>query len=79
MKLTELPKGREARIERVVDQGAADGIARRLRDLGFVAGEMVRVIAHGPFGGDPIAVQVSGARFALRRREAERVHLAVAP
>ncbi len=79
MNLSELPRGLEARIDSVLAQGENDVIARRLRDLGFVRGETVRVVAVGPFGGDPIAVQVSGARFALRRKEAARVQLESRP
>ena len=48
---------------------------RRLRELGFVAGEEVQVVAGGPFGADPLLVQVGFTRFALRRVEAARVHL----
>lgn len=50
-----------------------DLIARRLRDLGFVPGEPVRVVARAPLGGDPMLVQVGFTRFALRRNEAARV------
>lgn len=49
-------------------------LARRLLELGFIAGEPVRVIAKAAPGGDPIAVRVGGrgglATFALRRDEA---------
>ena len=52
-----------------------DAIARRLRELGFVAGEQVVVVAAGPFGAEPLLVQVGFTRFALRRAEAARVRL----
>ena len=74
MRLSELQKGVSAVVREVVDAAAADPIARRLRELGFVPGEAVRVVAGGPFGGDPILVQIGFTRFALRRTEAERVH-----
>ena len=48
-------------------------IAARLRDLGFVRGEAVRIVAAGPIGGDPLLVQVGFTRFALRHGEASRV------
>ena len=51
----------------------SDPVARRLRDLGFVDGEPVRVVGQGPFGGDPLLVQIGYTRFALRRAEAARV------
>jgi ferrous iron transport protein A len=50
-----------------------DTIARRLKELGFVPGEQVRLITVAPFGGDPILVQIGFTRFALRRSEAIRV------
>jgi ferrous iron transport protein A len=52
-----------------------DAIARRLRELGFVAGERVEVVATGPFGAEPLLVQIGYTRFALRRSEAARVML----
>lgn len=44
--------------------------AERLAELGFLAGERVMVTARGPFGGDPLAVQIGLSSFALRRAEA---------
>ncbi|MBV8048488.1 MAG: ferrous iron transport protein A [Paludibacterium sp.] len=73
MNLTDLPNGTHAVVRHVDDQYAADAIAQRLRDLGFVAGEPVRVVARAPWGGDPILIQVGSTRFALRRAEASRV------
>ena len=73
--LSELPRRTQAIVESVEDRGPNDGIARRLRELGFVAGEQVEVVAQGPMGGDPILVQVGFTRFALRRSEAARVRL----
>ena len=52
-----------------------DAIARRLRELGFVAGEQVEVVAAGPFGAEPLLVQVGFTRFALRRSEAARIRI----
>lgn len=53
--------------------GTSDMIAHRLKELGFVPGESVRLITSAPFGGDPLLVQVGFTRFALRRSEAARV------
>lgn len=75
MRLSELKKGASAVVRDVEDAVAADAIARRLRELGFVAGEPVRVVASGPIGGDPLLVQIGYTRFALRRSEAARVRL----
>ncbi|PWK87694.1 FeoA family protein [Fulvimonas soli] len=75
MRLTELPKGASAVVERVEDAHADDAIAQRLRDLGFVAGEPVRLVARGPLGADPLLIQIGSTRFALRRAEAARVRV----
>lgn len=75
MTLAELPPRTAAIVDRVEDTAPHDGIARRLREIGFVAGEPVEVVATGPFGAEPLLVQVGFTRFALRRGEAARVHL----
>lgn len=75
VKLTELPLRTAACVAHVLDETPGDNIARRLRELGFVAGERVEVIANGPFGAEPLLVQVGFTRFALRRSEAGRVML----
>ncbi len=73
MRLSNLPKGAPAVVDRVHDLHAADPIAQRLRDLGFVEGEPLRVVAVGPMGGDPVLIQIGYTRFALRRTEAARI------
>jgi ferrous iron transport protein A len=75
MRLSDLPKGTAAMVDRVDDAHAADAIAQRLRDLGFVQGERVRVVATGPLGADPLLIQIGYTRFALRRAEAARVNV----
>ena len=75
MRLSELAKGATAVIHEVEDANLSDPISRRLRDLGFVRGEPVRIVAHGPIGGDPLLVQIGYTRFALRRAEAARVQV----
>lgn len=77
MRLSDLPKGATAVVDRVDDAHASDPIAQRLRDLGFVEGEPVRVVALGPLGADPILIQIGSTRFALRRKEAARVMVRV--
>ena len=73
MTLSELPLHASAVVESVQDLHANDAIARRLRELGFVKGEEVRLVAKGPGGGEPLLVQVGFTRFALRISEAQRV------
>ena len=75
MRLSELPYNVAATVSAVEDAGPADPIARRLRDLGFVDGEPIRIVAHGPVQRDPLLVQIRYTRFALRRAEAARVHV----
>ncbi len=73
LRLCDLGPQQRAVVESVVDTCAGDPIAARLRDLGFVAGEPVRLTAKGPFGGSPLLIAIGTTRFALRRAEAERV------
>jgi ferrous iron transport protein A len=75
VKLTELSHRVAAQVEAVQELAPNDAIARRLRELGFVEGERVEVVASGPFGAEPLLAQIGFTRFALRRSEAARVHL----
>jgi ferrous iron transport protein A len=77
--LSELAMGVSATVIGVSDNGTNDAIAQRLRDLGFVAGEPVRLVARGPLGVDPLLVQIGYTRFALRRTEAARVTVTTEP
>lgn len=76
MKLSELPRRMPATVQAVHDDAPNDLIARRLRELGFVAGERVEVLAAGPISAEPLLVQVGFTRFALRRSEAARIRVA---
>lgn len=75
MPLTCLPQRQPAQVVAVQPRGDNDAVARRLGELGFVAGERVEVLATGPLGAEPLLVQVGFTRFALRRLEAERVQV----
>lgn len=75
MRLVDLPLNLPATVVAVHAHGEADGVARRLGDLGFVPGEPVEVRAAGPLGREPLMVQVGYTRFALRRSEAARVEV----
>jgi len=74
--LSELPPRTPVTVVSVQDRQPNDLVARRLRELGFVPGEQVEVVARGPFGAEPLLVQVGYTRFALRRIEAARVQVA---
>ena len=73
MRLSDAPLGVEMCVVLVHAEGENDAIAQRLGALGFVAGEPVRSVARGWFGGDPLLIQIGSTRFALRRSEASRI------
>lgn len=75
MLLSDLSPRIPVAVTSVEDVQPNDPIARRLRELGFVAGEPVQIVARGPLGGEPLLVQVGYTRFALRRAEAARVRV----
>ena len=70
--LADLPSGCLARVVSVaaVDAAATPELARRLSELGFLPGELVRIIGRGLLSREPIAVRVGTGTFALRRFEA---------
>lgn len=82
LQLSLLPRGAAGVVVDIVDDGMKMGdesyatVARRLRELGFVPGAPVKVLARMWPGNEPIAVRVAGATFALRRFEAEKVRVA---
>lgn len=76
--LLSLKRHQSARVLQVDERSPDDRVARRLRELGFVPGESVRMLATGPVGADPVLIQVGFTRFALRRAEADRVRVALA-
>lgn len=53
--------------------GAMADITRRLKELGFVHGEKIKILHKGYFGGEPVAVRVGQSTFALRNFEAALV------
>ena len=73
LRLSDLSMHDRAVVEQVLDTCPADPISARLRDLGFVTGEPLRLTAKGPFGGNPLLIAIGTTRFALRRNEADRV------
>jgi ferrous iron transport protein A len=80
--LAQLHKGAKGSVSAVSDDDAhnvylgdsyGSSVARRLVELGFIAGERVEIIEEVQPGGDPIAVRIGSSMFALRRREAQAV------
>ncbi len=78
MLLSELALGQTASVVSVHDAYPEDAIAQRLRDLGFVSGELIKIRALGPLGAEPILVNIASSQFALRRNEAARIQIALA-
>lgn len=76
MLLSELALGQTASVVSVHDAYPDDAIAQRLRDLGFVSGELIKIRALGPLGNEPILVNIASSQFALRRNEAARIQIA---
>lgn len=73
MALVKLPRGRAAEVAEVrASSPHAAELPARLRELGFLDGEEVTVLAAGLSGG-PLAVRIGETTFALRTREAECV------
>lgn len=71
MTLVNLPTDTEREIVKLAGEGV---LVSRLRELGFIRGETVRVVGRAPFG-EPLIVEIRGATVALRKEEAECVHL----
>jgi ferrous iron transport protein A len=75
--LSLLRKGQHAVVAGMAPAAGAEetAVQMRLRELGFVPGEALRVVAVSFPGSDPIAVRVGATTFALRRFEAAMVHV----
>ncbi len=81
--LASLRKGARGVVAEVQDDSQSLGdeahstVSRRLLELGFIPGESIEVIEEIWPGGDPMAVRLGNTTFALRRREAGAVLVAV--
>ena len=69
--LSALRSGARARIA-VVSPERGEHLARRLADLGFVAGQEVEVVRRAPLG-DPVVYLVADYEICLRKRDAALV------
>jgi ferrous iron transport protein A len=79
-RLGEAPVGFRGRIRAVDAQGCGRSLSpreleRRLIEMGFVEGATVEIRHQGLFGRDPIAVRLDNATVALRRAEANAIHV----
>jgi ferrous iron transport protein A len=68
-----MPRGQAAVLAHVEGDPMQDPLCRRLAELGFCEGATVTLLHTGPFGGNPLAVQVGSSLVALRRAEAARI------
>ena len=77
MTLDALAEGRSGTVVDVAPMALGDGVdlARRLMELGFIPGERIRMLKRGMPGGDPLAIKVGNATFALRRFEAALISI----
>ena len=77
LNLAQLGKGDGATVIGLAEVSEAEQAALRTRllELGFAPGERIRVVAVSFPGGDPMAVRIGNTTFALRRREAEMIHV----
>ncbi len=75
--LDALEAGKSGTVIHLAPQSAEAGmdISRRLMELGFVPGERIRMLRRAMPGGDPLAVKVGSATFALRRFEAALISI----
>jgi ferrous iron transport protein A len=78
LSLTQLGDGKTARVVSIeCEEGQVPGdMVRRLAELGFLPGELVRVIARGLTSRSAIAVRVGTGTFALRTFEAACIRVA---
>lgn len=77
--LDQCAKGSLIRVVDIVGQplfGSQDeNVTLRLKELGFLPGVKLKVIGFGLLGTDPLAVQINGTKFALRRAEAAKIRI----
>ena len=71
MKLSELGTGERAVIVKVSGHGS---FRKRIREMGFVRGNKVKVILNAPLR-DPIEYEIIGYKISLRREEASKIEV----
>lgn len=72
-----LKKGDSATVTGLAEAAGAEQLAIKIRllELGFAAGERIRVVAESFPRRDPMAVRVGNTIFALRRAEAALIQV----
>lgn len=71
MRLSELKEGREAYVVKILGHGA---FRKRLTEMGFVRGKLVRNVLTAPLR-DPVKYSLMGYEVSLRRSEADLVEV----
>lgn len=74
MNLNDLKRGEKARITAI---HAEDSLMRKLLEMGLHEGMDLRLAHTGPFGRDPMAIEIADRSIALRRRDAS--HITIEP
>jgi Fe2+ transport system protein FeoA len=69
--LTELKPGQSGQVNHL---DLPEEVRGKLLELGLCPGETLRVVRRSPFG-DPIEIEILGYRLALRRSEADGIHI----
>lgn len=52
-----------------------EGFLHRLFEVGFLVGSELEVLQQAPYSGDPISIRIKEATYALRRAEANLIHV----
>ncbi|MFP7732186.1 ferrous iron transport protein A [Priestia aryabhattai] len=69
--LSTFTTGETVQLERIEIEGT---LKRRLLDLGFIPGAIIKVLQKSPLG-DPVAYQVSHTTIGLRREESSKMYV----
>lgn len=75
--LSDLPLQQNAAISRMLNPTDArdQHLVLRLIEIGFLPGTLIRIVAHGHPGHEPLAVRLGHTTFALRRHEASFIRV----
>ena len=73
--LSHLPMGRRATLNKVGGEGS---FRRRLMEMGLTPGVEVRLLKRAPMG-DPLEIEVRGARLSIRRKDAKALEVEPLP
>jgi len=52
---------------------ASDHFYERLKEMGFLPGQLIKIVHEAPYTRDPIAVEIHGSIFGFRREDARQI------